>query len=155
MIGIRFKIPNEYDVFLNKILKGIDSKSFFWRIVEEEAYQVNADDSFDNSKDLFDEKWYTNKKFKELISAKSNYIIFLNLQLYNKKSNCEINKYDDFIKSPCMLIVLITDNIFVDVYSKNEELLKIVECNVITNDFEELQHIFENSDERKIFSAYE
>ena len=147
MLAIKFKIPNEYDFILSKIFNNIELDNCLWKIAEEETLSYNSDTFFD--KDL-----YTSSEFKEKIDSKEQYIIFLNIQLYKKNCNIgEIKTYEDFLKSDCELILFVTDNTFVQIYSKNDNLLKGIEKNVLLNDFKDVEYI-KNDKFKKIFSAY-
>lgn len=147
MLAIKFKIPNEYDFILSKIFNNIELDNCLWKIAEEETLSYNSDTFFD--KDL-----YTSSEFKEKIDSKEQYIIFLNIQLYKKNCNIvEIKTYEDFLKSDCELILFVTDNTFVQIYSKNDNLLKGIEKNVLLNDFKDVEYIKKDKF-KKIFSAY-
>lgn len=41
-----------------------------------------------------------------------------------KKNELSINNYEDFQKSTCILVLFITDNEFVEIYSKEEKYIK-------------------------------
>lgn len=52
--------------------------------------------------------------------------------MYKKDSIInEIKTINDFYKSDCELILLVTDNIYVEVYSKNEDYLSIIKNNLL------------------------
>lgn len=148
MIGVRFKIPNQYDQFLYKILNGIDNNEYRWEIAEDEILTPNGDF-------LFKEKTYSNQKYKKIISRESYYLIFANIQLYKKSDAItNIDNYKEFQNSNCQLIMFITDNIFVDVYAKNKKHLEIIYRNAINNNFSDIKKINNVADVRKEFSAY-
>lgn len=146
-IGIMFKIPNEYGNYLKQILNGIDSNNYIWKIKEDEIY-INGDNN------LFETKKYTNDEFKNIISQDNYYTIFANIELYEIEDKIAINNYADFLKSSCILILLITDNEFVEVYSKNIDILTAIYRNALNNDFCDIKYITKESLERKKFSAY-
>ncbi len=148
MIGIRFKIKNEYNTFLNKILSHIDTDNFQWIVAESEVY-------FQKGLELFDKQVYTNSEFQELIKYENYYTVFCNIQLYNKEDEIyEIHNYEEFLKSKCVLVLFITDNEFVEIYMKNKKLLEILKNNASANHFSEIELIPSNGKIKKSFSAY-
>jgi len=148
MIGVRFKIPNQYDQFLYKILNSIDNDAYRWEIVEDEILTSNGDF-------LFKKKTYSNQKYKKIISRETYYSIFANIQLYKKTDAItNIDNYKEFQNSNCQLVVFITDNIFVDIYAKNEKYLEIIYRNAIDNNFLDIKKVKSVVDVRKEFSAY-
>ena len=56
---------------------------------------------------------------------KEHYPVHLNIQMYYKNSDVnEINNYDQFLISSCQLIIFIVDNVFVEIYAKNQTILE-------------------------------
>ncbi|MDD3392504.1 MAG: DUF2691 family protein [Bacilli bacterium] len=148
MNGIKFKIPNKYCNYLYEILMGIDFEDSFWKIEDEEVYK-------DDGGDLFCTINYNNNDFKQLISTNIYYTIFLKLQLYmEKESNYSINNFNDFLNSDCELILFITDNEYVEIYSKNSNMLNIIMNNAKLCNFSNIEMIVDISKIRKTFSAY-
>jgi len=148
MIGIRFKIKNEYNLFLDKILSHIDMDDFQWVIVESEVY-------FQKGLELFDKHVYTNSEFWKLIKRENYYTVFCNIQLYSKEDEIhEIHSYEEFLKSKCILALFITDNEFVEIYTKNKKILEILKSNASNNHFSEIEWIRTNGKIKKSFSAY-
>ena len=82
--------------------------------------------------------------------------MFANIQIYRKQDEVEdIETYSDFINSKCQLVLFITDNEFVDIYSKNENWLNTIYQNAIDNNFENLQYMENNNSYmHHRFSAY-
>lgn len=152
-LGIEFKIPNKYGNHLKQILTNIDREDYMWNITEDEVYIA---DNIKNSGFLFpqEEKTLSNAEFIDIISQESYYIVFLNIKLYVKEDNIEINNYADFLKSSCILVLLITDNEFVEIYSKDTNILKTIYNNAVENNFCNINYITEKNFERKEISAY-
>jgi hypothetical protein len=46
--GLRFKIPNEYNFFINKITDGINKDNYVWRISEDQVFLEKGDFLFDS-----------------------------------------------------------------------------------------------------------
>lgn len=149
-IGIEFKIPNEYGNYLKQILNNIDNTNYMWKITEDEVYITNGMDY------LFPQEMKTlsNAEFVDIISQASYYTIFLNIKLYVKEDNIVINNYDDFIKSSCILVLLITDNEFVEIYSKDANILNTIYNNAMKSGFSNINYITKKNFKRKEFSAY-
>lgn len=148
MLGISFKIPNEYDTILYKILENIElDNQSICKIKEDEVLNENGDCFFNN-------KIYKWIDFEAMIKSKKHYPIFLNLQIYyNSNFLQDINNYSEFLDSECQLILFITDNEYVEVYTKNQNHLNLINKNVIKYNFEDVKYIDQNM-VRKEFTAY-
>ena len=153
-IGIEFNIPNEYGNFLEQILKQINLDKYIWKIEEDEIYINNNRKSNDNDDNLFKKNIYKNVDFKKIIEQEDYYIIFANIKLYVKQDNIIINTYKDFIESSCILILLVTDSKFVEIYSKYENILDKIYNNALKSNFHNIGYITKENLKRKKFSAY-
>lgn len=143
MIGISFEMPNKYDVFLSKILKNVDFKDGIWKVVYDEVLN-------ERGTNFFNKEIYLNAEFKELIKT-THYPIFLTLQLYNKSDRfSEIESYDDYFNSACKLLLIVVDNTFINVYSKDKAILKQIKSNAKENNFSNIKSI----ENKKDFSLY-
>lgn len=154
-IGIKFKIINEYGDYLKKIFNNINNSNYIWKIEEDEIY---VSDTKNNNGFLFpqEKNILTNMEFIDIISQESYYVVFANIKLYKKiDDGIIINTYKDFLKSSCLLILLITDNEFVEIYSKNKDILEKIYDNAVENKFIDINYITENNFKRKSFSAYD
>lgn len=96
----------------------------------------------------------TNTEFMNIISQELYYTVFVNIKLYEKEDELSINNYEDFQRSTCILVLFITDNEFVEIYSKEENILKTIYENALKNEFSDIKYITENDSKRKTFSAY-
>lgn len=152
-IGIKFRILNEYGNYIKQILNNIDSANYIWKIAEDEVYvsdnNINNGFLFPQEKEIL-----TNTEFMNIISQESYYTVFVNIKLYEKEDEVSINNYEDFLKSICILVLFITDNEFVEIYSKDENILKVIYENALENEFSDIKYITENDSKRKTFSAY-
>lgn len=147
MRGIEFKIPNLYGSFISDILNGISVEQYVWKISEDEAY-LNME------KSLFLTEVLTGQDFKETICYPSYYIVFANLQAYPNGSDLnELNTYEDFLKSSCEIVILITDSIFVEIYAKDEKIINKIKYNAEQCDFKEIRYITDKNDCRTVFSV--
>lgn len=151
-IGIKFKIHNEYGNYLKQILNNLDTTNDIWKIEEDEVLVKDNQNNgylFPQQKCILD-----NMEFMEIISCEEYYTIFINIKLYRSEDEVIIENYEDFLKSTCILVLFITDNEFVDIYSKDENMLKIIYKNALENEFSDIKYITENDSKRKKFSAY-
>lgn len=147
MIGIKFIIENECNTVLKKILRNIDYSKYKCVVIEEEVY-----DKYGN--DFFDKLFYNGEDFEKVI-YKEHYPIFLNLQLFDKDARIDkIENYKDFLQSDCKLVLFITDNSFVDIYTRDTNLLNNILNNAAYYHFENVKHICSFRDVRDKFSAY-
>ena len=125
MIGLEFEIENKFDNYLYKILKNISTNNYVWKIIDDDAFCEK------NMGFLFEKDEYNNDEFFELIKNIKSYIIFCTILLYKENvKSLKIETPKDFINSGCELILLITDNIFVEIYCKSEELEKQIRYNL-------------------------
>lgn len=135
MIGIKFKIENKYDKFLFKILNNIDNENNKW--------EVNYDEVFKrNSEFLFDKNIYSNTDFMNIIRKEEYYIVFIKLKLYNVNDKIDVlNNLDNFKNSPCKLYLKIIDSEFVEIYTKDREILNLVKSNATNYNFKNIEEI--------------
>lgn len=145
--GISFKVPNEWGTILNDILQGINCDDYIWAIDEDEVFGDEGDFLFKTDR-------LSGKMFNEMISSSSYYVVFLNLKAFpNNKNVSEINDYNDFVKSNCEIAMFVCDNVFVDVYVKNQQIIEIVYKNAIKHQFSGIQFITDSNDRRTVFQA--
>lgn len=149
MLGIKFEIENEYSNFLEKILEDINESYYLWKLPEAEIY-------IENGMNIFLDDIYSNDEFQKMIGIKRYYTVFANIQLYDKSINLiDINTYEDFMNSDCQLILFVTDNIFVDIYANNDEMLDKIYQNAKKYNFDNMKIIHSKDSIKKHFSAYE
>lgn len=138
--GVYFKtLPSEN--LLYQILKPIDVKEYCWYNVEEqnEVWDENISDLF------FKENVYDGETFSRQI-ASNNFIVFLKLQAYFEKGSfSNINTYEEFQKSNCQMILLIYDCECVEIYSKDQMMLKSIYDQAILNNYTEVKFIDEKN----------
>ena len=76
------------------------------------------------TKDFFKEEYYSGQDFYEQIKL-PHLVIFLKLQAYSEEEPyADIHTYDEFIKSSCLLLVLIYDCESVEIFSKDERITR-------------------------------
>ena len=111
MIGIELEINGISTDVIRKLFNKINIDLYDFIIYENEIIKKNENVDNVNAKNIF----YNNINYS---------IIFLNLQLYRKQDKIKtIITYDDFINSNCRLILLITDNRYLEIYF-NDDFIK-------------------------------
>lgn len=140
MIGVRF----EYDVseignrFLHTILDKVDVSKYTWNINFDDIYLVpcKANDY------LFHSKVVEGSMFSKSISSAKYAVIQCNLQAFPTVDSIEdLNTYLDYQKSKCQIVVIVTDNQFVGVLSKDEQIVQQVYENALVNQFSKIEFI--------------
>lgn len=145
--GLRFKIPNEYNFFINKITDGINKDTHIWRIFEDQVFGENCDF-------IFDSDIYIGQEFNEIISKSPYYLAALNLQVFPCETNIQqVKNYNEFLNSNCELVFLMCDTIYVDIYSKSMKIIEIIRLNAQNNNFQEIEYITDENDRIKEFEC--
>lgn len=144
-IGVKFEVPNEWGKLIKDILCGIDLEQYKWRIDQAEVYikdnTKNNGYLFPEEKDILD-----NTEFTELISNFVYYTVFADIKAYPNICDFDnIKTYNDFKTSNCELIILVTDNIFVNIYAKSEILIEKIRNNALLNNYEKIEYIIEKN----------
>jgi len=125
--GLEFLIENKINNILYKILNNFPSKNCMWQVTEDEVYKEESDLHF---VDFFEKSLYNNEDFIKSIK-KECYLVFCNIQMYKNNSIItKIETVEDFYNSNCEMIILITDNIYVEIYSKEEKYLLVIKDNL-------------------------
>lgn len=141
MEGLYFLVTNQPDQYFKKILKGLGTENYFWKISEDEVYKKNEEQSNCYSDLVFEKNVYTNKEFFNILE-KNIYAIFCNIQLYSNIEDIEdINTPEDFIKSKCELILILTDDHFFEVYYKNPFYKELIIKNLNEMGVEDIKKI--------------
>ena len=121
MIGITFKIKNEYNNFIAQILKDVDVEKYEWDIYPGEIFQRHYNNKF------FSEEHISGEYFSECINRREYYLIFADFKAFPiGKEHIEIQTFAQYIKSKCDIVFLCVDSQFIEVFSKNESILQKV-----------------------------
>lgn len=135
MIGIKFKIPNSYNTFLGKILENTFFDNEYWNIIGSEVYK-------EDGSNLFEKEINYSNELKNIITSENYYVIFVTMQLYDDNNEItDIKGYNDYLNSNCKLLMTIVDNEFVNIFSKQEELLEKIKANVQKYNFRSFKYI--------------
>ena len=144
MIGIRFKIPNEYNCFLKQILENINTQNGVWFIKTDDI--IKSDGTY-----LFAKESYKDKEFKSIIGNNNYYLIFADIECYLNHNFTNIYNYQDFLNSDCYLLIIIVDNVFVDIYAKSKDIINKLKENAMKYNFSDIKIISDLKDKRNTF----
>lgn len=104
---MEFKIPNNWNTYLDKILENINIENSTYKIKDDETH-------LENNKFLFQKETYKEKELKKLIKQ-THYIIQTNIEIYQK---------DNLI-----LTLKVIDSTFTEI-TTNENLLNQIKQNI-------------------------
>jgi hypothetical protein len=151
MIGLSFKVKNEYNNFLYKIFNSIDVQNYLWTIVSDDVIFPEKD----YNDGLFASEMLNGKEFLSAIAKDTYYMIFIDLKAFPADSKqTEIQSFKDFIDSDCQMILLCVDSEFIEFYCKNRSILKTVYDNCLKYEFEEVEWISEITAQSRSMIAF-
>lgn len=120
MIGIEFSYKTNYEKIVFELLKGIDFDKYSYSIMEDELFAEST-----GNKDL--PNVIIGSDFLNYFNKEDYYVMFLNLQVYLKGENImKIRNYNDFLNSNCKLILLISDNSYIEFYFKTDDIKSVI-----------------------------
>lgn len=150
--GISFKIPNTYGRFLTDMLSPIDITSYSWFVGGEESYRVK-DGDLDHP--LFPEETEMDgETFSHLIHQDEHYLIFVNLKAFSKGPVKDIETYEAFRDSHCVLALLIVDSTFVDMYCKDQQMIESLYTYALSRSFEDVAYLTDANDTRTSLTVW-
>lgn len=116
MIGIEFVYESSYELILKEIFNNIDFSKYEVSIKQKEVIYEDEQEHLEYE--------MQGKKFNKAISNNGNYYVnYINLQIFpNDYNKNNIITYNDFLNSNCLLILLISDNNFIEIYFKSNDL---------------------------------
>ena len=118
--GVSFEIYSECNKALSKVLSGIDVGKYNWYIDQDqtEGWILNT------NTDFFEYSFYTGELLNKIIQ-KPHYITFAKMMAYpGKNFDGEIQSFEDFMNSNCIILVLIYDCEYVEIYSKDKKVIE-------------------------------
>ena len=150
MRGISFKAPNKYGHILIDILNGVDLNLFQWNVMQADIIwsipQKGLSSFFDVEQNI------SGSELIKQITKDDYYVLFIVLKAFPLDSKImEINNYRDFLHSDCQLALLIYDVTNVEIYCKEDRLLKIITDNIINNGYSQIEEITEENNLRTEF----
>lgn len=117
--GVSFRVPQGRNDLLQEILDGIDIQTFSWYNVESQN-EAWSDPEEDEA--LFRKERYDGAEFSRVIQQ-PHFVVFLKLEAYPPGENCpDIHSYEEFLKSSCLLMMLIYDCEFVEIFAKDAHI---------------------------------
>ena len=151
MIGLEFKVKNEYNNFLFKILNSIDVQQHIWMIITDDIIFPKGG----NNDGIFDSDIVEGQIFLNCIAKDEYYMIFVDLKAFPVcGKQIEIKSFKDFMDSDCQMILLCVDSEHIEFYSKDEAILKTVFENCLKYGFESVKHISEKEAHKRSMVAF-
>ena len=143
MIGINFRIENEYGSPLKKIFNQICINKYYWKIEFAETYNYTNEELDDN---MFNKDILTGTEFENEVNIEIYYMIFLTaLAFKNKEDIVQINNYNDFAKSKSELAFICSDNEYISIFCKDRSVLEQILNNCKNHNFENVEIITEEN----------
>lgn len=143
--GVFFKISQTMNnVILWPILECIDVEKYNWYNIESQC-EVWADSQ---GSDFFKLKYYDGKNFSKHIRSR-HFIVFLKLQAYFETGEFgDIHTYEEFLACSCQILLLINDCEFVEIYAKDQKVIKTLFENALAHNYKEVEYITDINDGR-------
>lgn len=150
MIGISFKLENEYNNFLFKIFDETGIDNLVWNISNNEI--IYKDENLNFSSSIFNDNIIGGREFLKCIQREDYYLIYADIKAFKNESEItNILNYDDFINSCCEIAFLCTDTVNVELYCKNRTVLDNIIKNCRRFEFDEIQVLEKENDGRSEF----
>lgn len=147
VIGIECEFKTNSSNFY-QFFNGIDMGAFSLVLVEEDFYEGNNDT-------VWPEK-INGEEFINRLKREHPVVIFLNCQAFFNDFKCEIavDDYKTFVKSECEFVLFVIDCNYIEIYAKNDELLKQFIKNAEHLGCEEIIYKTEENDSRTVFRVF-
>jgi Protein of unknown function (DUF2691) len=147
-LGLKFNIPNEWGMHLHQISKSILAIPSTW--IRGKFEEIPCLDDEGEMQDLFDNQPENldNFKLRELISSKNYYTIFSTLFGYfnTVENHPDIKNLKDFIDSDVDVVICIYDSVEVLVFAKDSTILKQIEENCRSANFENIEYRYADAE---------
>ena len=135
MVGLDFKIKNEYGDYLCKILHSVNVFKYNWEIFSDDIICDGKDGS-----GLFNAYVIEGNDFFSKISKNKYYLIFADLKaLPTNGTRKNITSFSDFWESDYEIVLLCSDSEFIEFYCKDEDIIEVVIKNCKKNNFDSLK----------------
>lgn len=117
MLGIKIEYLGGYGAILRDLFQDIPWENYDW--------YSSSDEIIEGDKNLYLPSHLTSAHFSKLLGKDDYLVVFSKLEGMKKGAKyVDIKTYNQFLKSECEVIILITDSIDIDIYAKEEMLLK-------------------------------
>lgn len=147
MIGIETKYESSYGKLIYELLKGIDFNDYKFEVVQQEIICSSKNDDI-----LFSKISIGTEFINEINCDENYYVLEFNLRIYPLKSEIkEIENYSDYVNSECEFMLLISDNEYIEVYSKNNYLLNVIIENLKSKNINYIEKTLENDGRTKMY----
>ena len=130
--GVFVKVPQSFETaVLSVTLKPITVEQYKWyNLLSQNEVWTNQD-----GENAFNSPFYNGKDFLQQIQKK-HFIVFIKLQAYDQDgAYCDITTYHDFLQSDCQILILINDCEFLEIFMKDEALIKDVYQNALSSGY--------------------
>ncbi len=144
--GIFLQADREKQPFaLRWILHCSDVEKYDWyNIMSQNETWADA-----SGAEFLDEKFYTGKALSQRMEQDYLMIIFLKLQAYLKSGIFyDIHTYEDFLASDCQLLILISDDDYFDIYSKDQTSIQTLYQMAFSEPFIDVKLLTTENDQR-------
>ena len=149
--GISCKINKLWGDVFKQIVGEINLKKYTWKVVDGYIDVYNIERL--QEKTIFDKDLISGEEFMDFIKTENDYNPYLfSIQGSLKKFFKVVSKYYEYKKSPVEIIIMITDSEWLDIYSKDIDIIKTIEKNLINNkNFYDIELITDENDSRTSF----
>jgi len=139
LIGIQTEIKNDYGNYLKKIFASVDVLQYEWDIITDDIlYKENEN----TEQGLFKSSVLDGQCFNKAISKPSYYLIFADFKAYPSGVNrTKIQTFEDFMQSECEIVFMCCDSSFIEIYCKDEKILRTIYGNCKNFDCESVNYI--------------
>ena len=144
--GIFLQADHEKQPFaLRSILRCIDMVKYDWyNIMDQNETWADI-----NGVKFLDEEFYTGKALSQRMEQDYLMIIFLKLQAYLKSGTFyDIHTYEEFLASDCQLLILIADDDYFDIYSKDQTSIQTLYQMALSESFIDVKLLTTENDQR-------
>lgn len=152
--GIAFQLDNKYGNSLERMLQPLDVTLYDWYIGGDESYLVSGDQII---APLFPDEvvGLDGRTLHQMIKGTSQYLIFANLKAYPKgRTVIDVLTFEEYEKSDCHFILLITDCIYVEMYCKDQMQIEALYHNALANGYQNVEYTTEENDGRTRLSVW-
>lgn len=146
--GVFIKIIKRIDRILVELLNGINIGQYKWYNVknQKEAWCLENGEKDEFLKDIY----YHGKDFEKIIN-RDHYLIFLKLEVFGENvKKVNIHTYEEFQNSDCQILILIYDCNYIELFSKEKDIIQSIYANLKEKDFAEVEYITDKNDERYV-----
>ena len=151
-IGISFVFPDSYHSHLGNIFTNINYLEYTWYVSDSEILYHNKKTGRSDTS-IFMDGVYTGDSFRNIVSNSVYYVVYARIFAVPKGKSITVDTivdFDSYLRSCCEMALLCAD-CCVDFYSKNNNILDLVEVSCINNSYEQLSDIIFGNDSRMSF----